>query len=844
MAPQLPVPSAHEYDRSYEFDQEAGQRDSYEQAAQQQQQQQIASPLSPGQDSRRFSQGSQPSGNQGVSRYPVQNSEQAIFTGSATAQAAEETPSRSYQPLATPTHLDMESEFPDAVNASWREQQEQDGSDYYSAHRNQHAAPLGASDVRQEPIVEQEETATVSSVPKAVQASSAATLHHPGEPSGDAGSQAHPEAQSRGETPDAPPVQVTHVYAPPPPAAIAAAYGEEEDDEQDGRSLAEGSKTQANHVYGLKESDVTYGSTGQPHVSPPLPSLPAAEAESANSRYQGYTPQGDDLSGTGLYGNSHAVDASEEQPGYANEPESYDNTHNAGAASHLAPNVHTGSTKASALDSSELPSAQQVQQQVSPTHSPATSPHAATLPLSVSEIVSWQQSQRDGNSSTMAQQAPPPMRPSGSSSSQAPPAASQNLDSVPPSASPLPFPGSPAVLHDDSLNRDGRARTGTTPPPSSAFASQSSYQTIASSQSAHRQPSLPTPASPTRAKPVKQSSYRSEQRQSMTKRQDSSDYAQRSSIAYLNDTPHIEPPMRAPPPLTSLGPLPSTSPYFNSYATLRTSSYGKPDPLTPSLSESRQDIIAGNGRPKVASRKSDGRSSRGMGVDMRASQGSASSGTIDKPLLQQPRATTHASTYGSRDFLYGINEPGALAVTTSSGGRKLNAGAFRRVTPNRESSYLSSQGSGADGGISPAQRLRDEWRNSQSQLDTLAASQRQQQEQQQATPYATPIGTPSLAAGSGDVKPSSEDTSRYSTATEGMYDDTPHSSQRGNSNFTHRTSAIDAPVDVLPHETSHSTLRNLAADDQQVYIRASTSPTEEETQPLNLRKRSTITVEE
>lgn len=399
-----------------------------------------------------------------------------------------------------------------------------------------------------------------------------------------------------------------------------------------------------------------------------------------------------------------------------------------------------------------------------------------------------------GIQQTSSSFSPPPGRPSGPAQSRAPPASSSS------SMPQLPFPGAGNTLG-----------TGLPPPapPSSSSKRQSlppaplqkeSYRSTSSSKSppSASAPTSPNPGSPTRTKPTKQSSSSREPRQSVTKRSDSAEYAQRSSIAYLNDTPHIEPPMKAPPPVTSLGPLPSTSPYFNSYATLRSSSYGKNE-TTPSFGASGADTSS---RPRGARSNSNSLGNK-LGYDKRSSHSNQ-----EKSLLQMPTANAYPGAASNKDYSYAIyNDIG-------SGGRKLNAGAFRRSQPHRESSYTSAQGSGADGTVSPAQRLRDEWRSSQivpAPVETPST-------------YGTPSGTPGIAEPSLQELALAEQGQQPNRDSMDMYGD------RAQSAYLHRTSAIDAPTDVLPSDNySHTSLNRLAEDRG-----------EEAVLPLNVRKRSVV----
>lgn len=259
--------------------------------------------------------------------------------------------------------------------------------------------------------------------------------------------------------------------------------------------------------------------------------------------------------------------------------------------------------------------------------------------------------------------------------------------------------------------------------------------------------------------------------------------------------------MKAPPPVTSLGPLPSTSPYFNSYATLRSSSYGKTEP-SPSVSASAGESA---GRPR-GSRSNSNSLGNKLGYDKKSSHSNQ-----EKSLLQMPMANTNPSAVSNKDYSY------AIYNDTGSGGRKLNAGAFRRGQPHRESSYMSAHSTGTDGTVSPAQRLRDEWRNSQIAIAPPAAD----------TPsaYATPSSTPAafepsveqLAAAEQGRQPANRDSMD-------MYGD------RAQSSYLHRTSAVDAPTDVLPSDNySHTSLNRLAEEGES-----------EAVLPLNLRKRSVV----
>ena len=293
-------------------------------------------------------------------------------------------------------------------------------------------------------------------------------------------------------------------------------------------------------------------------------------------------------------------------------------------------------------------------------------------------------------------------------------------------------------------------------------------------------PAIPSaaPKSPTRKQPnspAKQQVSRTEPRRSTSKHESDQ---QRSSIAYLNEPPKIEPPMRAPPPVTSALPLPSTSPYFNPYASLRATSNtqgpatsGPPEPPTTSA---RPKQLRGESRPDsvLGSR---------YGFDMKAVQP-----LEDKPLRQQPTPNANPNAVTAKDYSYNIrHEPE---------GRRLNAGAFRRAPPSASSLSTANSGNGSDGAMSPAARLRDEWR---------------------ASAYTTPMATP---AAEGAQPPQLLEPPESS-----MYNDNRAESR---SNYSHRTSAVDAPTDVVENDDASHTS----------YSRRESN----EVHPLNVRKKPTV----
>ena len=708
---QLPVPAQPEFDQSYEYEQDAAQReqeqeqrDSYERAQAYGYTGQL-----PASESNRLSTGTGQSGTIGTYEKP----------GSDMPVINEPEPSRSYAPLTTDVQQD--GEFSDSVNAGWQAQHDQAGN----LDAGQGYAPVTST------IMEQEETPTVSSLHRP------ATIPDIQHPEG-------PTASGAVQPGDGPDYASLDVPKDPSPALEI----------EQGQSLGRGQPLSVD----------TTANQLQPSAST---QSGLVDGDVASVRTAGYTdtnltPSGDDLSGTGLYGNQTESPTTETTPTAYNPP-------NPATAAPAYDGRYDTSNVVMAPVLSDQPAVQPIPRQVS-------------------------------NSSF----APPPGRPSGPAQSRAPPTSS--------SMQQLPFPGAGQTLGSSaapvSLSSSTSKRQSLPPAP----LQQASYRSTSSSKtpppaSAPTSPN-PNPSSPTRTKPTRQTSSQRESRQGLAKRQDSSDYAQRSSIAYLNDVPHIAPPMRAPPPVTSLGPLPSTSPYFNSYATLRSSSYGKPEP-SPSLSASASESAS---RPRTGSRSNSNSLGNKLGYDKKQSHSSQ-----EKPLLQMPQANSGPSTSSNRDYTYAINDPG-----TGTGGRKLNAGAFRRNQPQRESSYLSTQSTGTDGTVSPAQRLRDEWRNSQAVPLTPSIAETQSN-------YATPQSTPAIEQANPSIEQLAENERGHPQYRESldMYGDRAQSSQQ----YLHRTSAVDAPTDVLPSDNySHTSLNRLAEEGRD----------EEAVLPLNVRKRSVV----
>ena len=285
--------------------------------------------------------------------------------------------------------------------------------------------------------------------------------------------------------------------------------------------------------------------------------------------------------------------------------------------------------------------------------------------------------------------------------------------------------------------------------------------------------------------PAKQQTSRTEPRRSVSKQEPDT---LRSSIAYLNEQPTIEPPMRAPPPVTSVLPLPSTSPYFNPYANLKSPnqaqglSAGSSADNSGSTTRSKQ--LRGEPRPDsvLGSR---------YGFDMKAVQPPE-----DKPFRQQPTPNVNPSAVTAKDYSYNIRQ--------EPDGRRLNAGAFRRAPPSSSSFNTMQSGNGSDGAMSPAARLRDEWR---------------------ASTYTTPMATPAADETQNHLPDLPVQAQALQQA------DRPDSYDESNgigsrSNYSHRTSAVDAPTDVLP--------------DGDLNTAPPYTPQEaNEVLPLNLRKRST-----
>lgn len=298
--------------------------------------------------------------------------------------------------------------------------------------------------------------------------------------------------------------------------------------------------------------------------------------------------------------------------------------------------------------------------------------------------------------------------------------------------------------------------------------------------------------------PTKQNSYR-EHRASLSKVE--ADY-HRSSMAYLNQPVVIAPPMRAPPAITTGLPLPSSSPYFNAYAGLGGNSGNS----------SSSKLVK-----KVESPREGGVLGSRHGYDLKAGQPAE-----EKPLRLEPSPNAVPSAAKAKDYSYAIRtdtgDSFAASAGHPSGGKKLNAGAFRRSSGQPGGGYAAAYPPGApgsrqdsDGAISPAARLRDEWRAaSQTSLSAAPAST-------YATPSATPVNL-----------------SESQTMSLPQY--TPNTVVTGpalplmNTDY-HRLSTADAPTDVNPAESeSNGDLAALSHDSSAV-------------QPLNVRNKRTSAVE-
>lgn len=760
----LPVPAHGDFDHSYEYDQEAPRQS---QEAEQQTR-----------GSKRHSSASREA-SLGPASVPYKNTYQhsnLAIPGAAPGPGGQDA-SPSFQPLETPVHIGLANDFSDAVNATWKEQEQQeqqvlDMSHHFDANdqavRQHSATPMyptrarttathqGASDIYQDnpnPIdvyggAEYSREEEGDNEPEYVDESQlqAGPEEPPHQHEGittineetQSALQATEFSAGRGVGGFSVPSQTSSDHVQRHQLHDRPVPRDSEFEKTD-HSRQEETPSTAEEAYGARV-DATAGSN---NVNASAQTFDSSQIVSS----QNLEPTGEDLEGTGLYGSPS------------------DNIEGPASADTGLPQ-HEGTSQDAFPDINPAPAIVEPAPLYTGSpglvHAPPVSPQNVSLPASPpaaytdydNGMSSQQSSSRAGHAAdlssatALAAAAANSVRPRHNTSSSA--------KSVPRQQSIIT---SGPHLH--------------------------SYTTVATSS---KSPTTPvTPSSPPRREktpPAKQHSYRS-----------TNEAMGRSSIAYLNETPTIEPPMKAPPP-TNLGmPLPSSSPYFNPYANLRSTSGGY---AGHPASTSGGTSGASANRPK-GSRNSTLDTSLGSkhGFDLRAVQQ-----PHERPLLQQPSANLNSGAVREKDYSY------AIRTGDDGGGRRLAAGAFRRANPS--STSIPSFRSGDDGATSPAQRLRDEWRNSQSAIATPA------------TEFVTPAQTPgSLPGDTPDASARGRDS--YMGGGDDMYGERAASRMP----LSHRTSAIDAPTDVMPNDdTSHSDLHGIAEGNDETIL------------PLNVRKKS------
>lgn len=757
----LPVPSQGEFDQSYEYEQDAQRRS--EEAEQQRK------------GSKRQSTSHDASLTSSGGQHLAPHNGQYQSQGSTGYNYSDKRQDAAFQPLATPTHVGLENEFSDAINATWRQQED-------NAHQSN---PYGHS----QGIVMHPAPAAATSPPDLQHQTSA--LQHEQEQHDDpyGGAEYSREEEDNYDEPEY--VDESQM----PPRIIEPQHQHEgiTTIEEETHSALQSTEVSSNRgVGGFTNPSTTSSDRIQRHQLhdrpvPPDPDLQQeretpgnhdSEAQSGAEDYnttsnyaeeqpvqheqevsQNYEPSGDDLEGTGLYGASSSPPKESQELGQqsrAVEPlqrstESHD----------APPDVPTIIAEAE--------------------REPEPVPvYTATTIVQVPPPVPSHDDATAQNLSPVSQV------PVSNTSRQASPRQAQSPDLA--AASALAAAAASSIRPRQGTHSSSSKSVPKQHISATSAANQHMYTTVATSNS--KSPTSPVPpSSPTRRErtpPVKQSSYRSEHRN----RHDSNEGLGRSSIAYLNDIPSLEPPMRAPPPVNLGMPLPSSSPYFNPYANLRNTSGGAGD-----LAASTGANSASSGRPKGARTSTlDTTLGSKHGFDMRSVQQAH-----ERPLLQQPSPNLNAGAVREKDYSY------AIRTGDDGGGRRLAAGAFRRANPS--SSSIPSFRSGNDDSTSPAQRLRDEWRNSQSVLPSPGT--------EFVTPAQTPGGLPVDRPGSS-----------YIDVGEDMY------GERADSRvpLSHRTSAIDAPMDVLPNDDqSQSDLAHIAEGKEDAVL------------PLNVRKKSPAT---
>lgn len=810
----LPVPNRQEFDQSYEYEQEA-QRGSYEEDGSR----------ATRSNGKRRSVGSRDSVTSPISHavYPSEQQHLALPPGAAYHSNLDENRSRSqepstssFKPLATPTHVDLDNEFSEAVNAGWREQQEthqqydtqqyqqenqedqyqqpQQHDPYQHANQPSYQTPIAAAFARPQESSHHYEEAPRTNVDQG-QADQGAYSEQ----------QQYHQQQEQDDTYDEPeyvdePIQAT------PTQDLHHSNAIDRIDEETSSALHSAEKSSGVGIGGFRQPSPPSGSHIQRHQLHDAPvrrdsaeivaerQMPIAEhqetthlqndtdrqtgpamhlAHASSPSSHSFEPSGDDLEGTGLYGTGSAHRQQEQYDQQVQmdqvDHENGTNEHNQYATADT-PVVQEPPTVF--VNSESNPEPKPLPASPALGNSPLPSPDSGSRVQP--PAIHAQDEQRHPRSASSSSQTSPATNIAAASAIAAAAAASiKPYQSTHTSSKPASKGGQPAHLN---MGTSG----------------QHSYTTVATSNKSPISPIITTPTSPNRRErtpPAKQHSYSSGGRT----RQDSNEGYGRSSIAYLNDTPTIEPPMKAPPPINLGMPLPSSSPYFNPYAGLRSSSGGTQGEGTPSM-----------GAGSTSSAKPKG--ARGSAVDttLGSKHGfdlSATQPAHERPLLQRPPTNLTSGAVREKDYSY------AIKSGEDGGGRRLAAGAFRRANPS--SSSIPSFRSNDDGGMSPAQRLRDEWRTSQ----TFAAPPPSE--------YLTPAQTPSAMPTTAE---------EYTEAgVEDMYGERAQS----RTPLSHRTSAIDAPTDVMPNEElSHNDLHGLAEGG---------GPEQDDpVLPLNVRKRSIV----
>lgn len=747
----LPVPSHGDFDQSYEYEQEA-QRQSHEVHRQ-------------GKGSGRRSSSREPSlpgtAGQHQTTYPTAEQNSSFVPGQSEADRSREP--AGFQPLAAPTHVGLENEFSDAVTATWR-QQEENSTGYQPYSQTQAVAMHPAQSIPkvnptpQPTVAYQEEESHGDPYGGAEYSREDDSFNEPEyveesqmpQRTDEASHQREGISTIEEETQSA--LQSTEVSAGRGVGGFTNPSATSSDRVQR-HQLHDRPVPQDPEIAHVNEASST--GNAQEHAEPGrrTESFDPSPVEHVTERSTGqdFEPSGDDLYGTGLYG--VPADPPEVHKVQAPEPTEL-------------PREETGATN-------------QEHTKVLP------SPPAEAEPApSYTATPTIQYAPPPPSHDTASHTSPPVSQPNTPAiSHQVSPRQTQSPDLA--AASALAATAAASIRPRQATQSSAKS----VPKQQTHNATATSphiYTTVATSNS--KSPNSPvTPSSPTRRErtpPVKQQSYRSEHRT----RQDSNEAMGRSSIAYLNDTPTLEPPMRAPPPVNLGMPLPSTSPYFNPYANLRSTSGGPGD----HAASTNGGASGTSGRPKGARTSTlDTTLGSKHGFDMRSVQQAH-----ERPLLQQPSPNLNLGAVREKDYSY------AIRTGDDGGGRRLAAGAFRRANPSTSS--IPSFRSGNDDATSPAQRLRDEWRSSQSVFPSPAS--------EFVTPAQTPGGLPLEAPASG-----------YIDVGDDMY------GERADSRapLSHRTSAIDAPMDVMPNDDqSHSDLHHIAEGNEETVM------------PLNVRKKS------